>query len=311
MLVVDACHSGGLTSKKGIGLDFTPKVLRYPGMPDDDLTADLFTAGVPATKDASQPNYGYLSACRRDQVAGATKQGSVMTLALEQGWQQLRQQQQKASLQNVHPITLDFIKRNGINQQDPELFGDSNLLAADWFSARQSAGPGPAPQPPAGKTKAWASVESAVAGAAGPLPFQINQPEYKAMKDLMSITVDVPHEGYLFVVAVGEGDQDPVVLFPNKRQADNHVAPGPTRIPQPGARFALGQALPPNMSRQNILLAVFLSSSQDSLKDLTFGDGVFSSVHLPDPGQRSPFVQETASQQAGFLAGKLIYLIKE
>jgi hypothetical protein len=299
VLIVDACHSGGLTSSKAIGRAFVAKVLRYPGMPSGDLQGDLFTAGE-ATKAVGEPNYGYMSACRRDQVAAATKQGSVLTLAMEEGWNRLRQAKQRASLEAVHPLALGFIQANGINQQNPELYGDPNLLKADWFGA---------PQATSGTSGAWAALEQIAQQAAGPLRVGISRPEYRK-NELLDISAEVPRDGYLFVLSVGEGDEKPVLLFPNQWQKDNHMAGGATRIPTAGANWHIRQGLPSGMSRQNVLLVVVLSHSADNLKDLLSGNGPFKDIDLGEGATRSPFVEEAATA-SGYLAAKLTYSIKE
>jgi len=314
LLIVDACHSGGLTSRKGIGRDFKPKVLIYQGMPSGDLTADLFKAGVPATKDMGQPNYGYLSACKRDQVAAATSQGSVLTLGLEEAWADLRRNQRSASLAAAHPTIVAFIQSRGINEQNPELFGDNNLLNADWFTSRAGSPPPPPPPPqPAPPTAAWGALENIVQQSSGRLDARISKQQY-LQNEMLDIVVTPGREGYLFVMSVGEGDAKPSLLYPNKWDQDNHVIGGSLAIPRAGARYHIRQGLPKGMAQQKVLLVVVLSHAPDALKDLESGDGPFKDLDFGQQATRSPFLEEAAgpaSGPSGYLAGKLIYVIKD
>jgi uncharacterized protein YbaR (Trm112 family) len=314
LLIVDACHSGGLTSRKSIGRDFKPKVLIYEGMPSGDLTADLFKAGVPATKDIGQPNYGYLSACRQDQVAAATSQGSVLTLGLEEAWADLRRNQKSASLAAAHPTILAFIQSRGINEQNPELFGDNNLLNADWFTTRAGSPPPPPPPPqPAPPTGAWGALEKIAQQSSGPLDVRISKQQY-LKNEMLDIVVTPGREGYLFVMSVGDGDAKPALLYPNKWEQDNHVTGGQLAIPRAGATYHIRQGLPQGMAQQKVLLVVVLSHAPDALKDLESGDGPFKDLDFEQQTTRSPFLEEAAGPApgpSGYLAGKLIYVIKD
>jgi metacaspase-1 len=301
LLVVDACHSGGLTAAKGISPGrFTPKVLVYDGMPTGDLSAGLLKAGVPATKDVTELNYAYLSACRRDQVAAATNQGSLFTIALAEGWKNLRQSKQHTSLEAVQPITTELIKANGMNDQSPELYGESTLLKADWFKATPQTSLRPKPSE---------YLEQVAKGASGSFPARISRQEY-TKADTMEISIEAPREGYLFVLSIGEGDENPTVLFPNKLQGDNRIKPGPIQIPKTGATWHIRQGLPPKVSRQNVLLVLVLTRNQVNLQDLMTGEGDFKQLRLPEDKARSPFVEEDTNK-AGYLAARITYVIKE
>jgi hypothetical protein len=302
LLVVDACHSGALTSAKALNLakpHAVPKVLRYPGMPQGDLKENLMSSGVKA-KDLKQPNFGYLAACRKDEESWATKQGSFLTTALQGGWTKLHQNAQGASLQAVQPLLVKFIKDPANNpdgnQQDPELYGDPGLLQVDWFSvARPPAAPG-----------AWSALEQISQKASGPLQASIPQTEYHK-GDLMDISIVAPREGYLFVLSFGEGDAKPITLFPNDWESNNHVGPGPAKIPKAGANWHIRQGLPDGVSQQKILMVVVLSANADSLAGLLSGSGAFKEVNMRS---KSPFAEE-ASSSTGYLAAEITYLIKQ
>jgi hypothetical protein len=315
MLIVDACHSGGLMNNKSVDRDIVVKFLRYPGMPNGSLEANLFDAGM-ATKGIGQPNYGYLSACTQKETAGATDHGSLLTLALEDGWSKLRKSNQRASLEAAHPLILGFIRTNSNNPQHPELYGDANLLKADWFGGpRQEPAPGPGPSPSPGRSQAWELLENIARQAAGPIPARISKGEYRKGERL-ELSVDVPREGYLFILSVGEGDEKPALLFPNQYQDDNHVQRGSVQIPAAGARWHITQGLPSGMNRQNVVLVVVLSHARDTLKELTSGAGPFKDVDVPQDATRSPFVEPNDSNAppnspSGYLATKVTYLIKE
>jgi hypothetical protein len=310
-LVVDACHSGGLTSSKGVGLAFYPKFLRYEGMPEGDLTGGLVSAGMPATKGIAVLNYGYLAACQRDQVAAATSQGSVLTLGLADALKELHRSQKSASLVAVTPMILRFIQTGGINAQNPELFGDGQLLHADWLNSNTAAPP-PSPPPPSASQnrRVWESLENIAQHSTGSLNVRASRGEY-VKNDLLELSMNVPRDGYLFVVTAGEGDEKPTVLFPNKWEQDNHVSGGSSiKIPRSGAKWHIRQGLTAGMKQQNVLVVVLLSNSPDSLKDFTSGGGAFKDLDIHPESTRTPFAEEASSAE-GFLAGKVTFVIKD
>jgi hypothetical protein len=72
----------------------------------------------------------------------------------------------------------------------------------------------------------------------------------------VQISVDVPFAGYLNVVAV-DADDVATVIYPNRHQSQNTVAPGPLRIPSESMDFELLASEPVGPT----LVVAFLTSA--------------------------------------------------
>jgi len=109
----------------------------------------------------------------------------------------------------AHPTILAFIQSRGINEQNPELFGDNNLLNADWFTTR------------AGEYKAKGQAHNAwlfylqARSLISPLSFMSTLATDRLYADLQSAQpTDVPVNGKTTDLAAGTTTFKLTALFP-------------------------------------------------------------------------------------------------
>ena len=100
---IDACHSG--TSIKSIAdTDQKAKVFIYPGMPR--LAGKPFTV-QPKRRAVTRERFASLSACRDNEVARATPEGSLFTRALYDAI--VNSQGKPVTFKSLKESTTDFI----------------------------------------------------------------------------------------------------------------------------------------------------------------------------------------------------------
>jgi hypothetical protein len=106
----------------------------------------------------------------------------------------------------------------------------------------------------------WEDLELFVSGAGEALPVRTSRDTYREGESL-EIAVVAPFDGYLHVLNVGAGEDDLVLLYPNRYQRQNRVRKGETvRVPELG-RFLLPARLPEGRERQENLVAVVYTKS--------------------------------------------------
>jgi hypothetical protein len=272
LVVVDACHSGGLTDK-GFNADVVPKFFSYPGMPtnDEPNLEVLFSKEVKATA-----KHVVLAACLRTEKAGATPNGSVLTLAVQQRVTELAQKCQRVTVRSIY---IPELGKPG-PLQHPKYSGDPSLYDYNWNTnnCRPTTRQADAQAQPAAPTPASivsddaAIVDQIYEASEHGLPVRISKDVFRAGES-MAITVDVPADGYLNIVSVG--DHEPAsILFPNRSAPDNRVPAG--RVTIPGAlAFDIPSSLPKDVNSQNNAVLVLYSPDKHNFYDEGLGDGVF------------------------------------
>jgi hypothetical protein len=238
LILVDACHSG--TSTKALELPARAfgdtrgyaKFLYYKGIPDPVANAlkgnfnPEARAGAGAA--AARENYVLLAAARDDQKSIATQQGSLFTQGVREAIRKAAQDKAPLTPTTIREQSEAFIlgKMEGKNVFNPQLSGSAGLSNQPLRLVALQDGHGPV----------WTRLVDAVRKA-NPLPVEINQPVY-GEGDALVITVTLPEAGYLNVVNVGPDDQA-TVLFPNKFNPQNQVAPGRVTVPTEQMDFDL------------------------------------------------------------------------
>lgn len=129
-----------------------------------------------------------------------------------------------------------------------------------WAIGTVSAQEGSAQQDPAASepapvvaSKSFRLAVENSATLAGGLSVQLNK-SFLREGDALVVTVDVPRDGYLYVVSVGPDDVA-TVLFPNQQQRDNQVSVGQVTIPTEQMKFDLKVTKPHGAT----VVAAFLS----------------------------------------------------
>jgi len=174
--------------------------------------------------------------------------------------------------------------------------------------------PAPAPavaappaMPPAPAEGPWSALEALTKGAHYGLVVSPRQQAYRVGENLV-IDVEVPSDGYLNVLNVGEGEGETVVLFPNKYRPDNAVRAGQRiTIPGPDAPFALPAELPEGRSEQRTLIVVVHTKRPLSAYEAGAGDGFLK--QLSGRATRS-FTVAAAARDHQFGAGQALVVIK-
>jgi hypothetical protein len=165
----------------------------------------------------------------------------------------------------------------------------------------------PRPSSPIGAAGAtregpWASLEGIVAQAAYPVGISAQKQVYR-VGDRLQVTCDVPSDGYVNVLNVGEGESEAVVLYPNKYHADNRVSgAGRITIPGPADPFTL-----PAESAQRTLIVVVHTKTKINGYETGAGEGFLKM--LSAPATRSFAV--AAAESGTFGAGKVEVLIEK
>ncbi len=96
-------------------------------------------------------------------------------------------------------------------------------------------------------------IEEAAILAAG-LPVRLNKSLLREGDEIVA-TVDVPHEGFLNIVLLRSGES-PLLVFPNREQAENKMPAGRWSVPNKTARFEFKATKPYGV----FALAAFLST---------------------------------------------------
>jgi hypothetical protein len=147
----------------------------------------------------------------------------------------------------------------------------------------------------------WASLEGIVAQAAYPVGISAQKRVYR-VGDTLQVTFDVPSDGYVNVLNVGEGESEAVVLYPNKYHSDNRVSAGRITVPGAADPFTL-----PAASAQRTLIVVVHTKSRLNGYETGAGEGFLKM--LSAPATRSFAV--AAAESGTFGAGKVEVLIEK
>jgi hypothetical protein len=149
---------------------------------------------------------------------------------------------------------------------------------------------------------AWSSLEGIVAQAAYPVGITAQKQVYR-VGDRLQVTCNVPSDGYVNVLNVGQGEAEAVVLYPNKYHPDNRVTgAGRITIPAPGDPFTL-----PAESAQRTLIVVVHTKTRLNGYETGAGEGFLKM--LSAPATRSFAV--AAAEGGTFGAGKVEVLIEK
>jgi hypothetical protein len=260
LVVIDACHSGRLT-EKSLNLGVIPKFFSYPGMPNDEPDFEnLMSKDIKAVA-----NHVVLAACKRNEVAGATKEGSILTLSVQQRIASLAPQCKPVTVRSL------YVEQLGDKMpQHPEYSGDPSLFDYNWNTnrcnptVRQAAAPVQTVEPTRIDSDDAAVIDRIYEASEHGLAVHISKALYRA-GDTMEITVEVPTDG----------EPKASILFPNQYAQDNFVHAGTVVVPGAGARFRLRQSVPSGMDTQNNAVLVLFSPAEKNLYKEGIGDGVF------------------------------------
>ena len=264
LIVADACHSGHMTDRtKGLR-DVVSKFLQYPGMPTGQADLNVSAKGIVSDK-YDRMNHILLSACRREETAGATPNGSVLTVAMSVMVDELLRERRPVTMAATHSLVLSALMENK-RDQHPELSGDDDLKQVDWARGSGGAtGPDPSTQNQPGQQHApdWELLQRLYTLRTGQVNVRINKDNYRNGETMM-LDVDLPSDGYVNIIAIGSKDREATVLFPNQYAQDNRVRAGRFHIPNTGDYTLSQEASSPE---EDELIVVFSSREMNLYRD--------------------------------------------
>jgi hypothetical protein len=256
LVMVDACHSGTVTralrfrSPENGTAQGLVKYFHYQGHPA------ALAGGFATSLQADAGNHIAIAAAGDDEEAIATARGSLFTRGVFKAIEQANN-----SAEGLTPRRL--VKSAGVyiaehtdpgNVFHPCLSGNLTLADRALRLGAITDAPGPT----------WRKVEALVASMR-PLTIRANGTRFRE-GELLRLSVDIPHKGYLNIVNIDAQDT-PIVAFPNLFSEDNRVTPGSFSVPG-GLPFELPAGPPFGPT----LLAAFLTEEPLSLFET--GDGL-------------------------------------
>lgn len=253
VVLVDSCNSGTVTRSIG---RYTSKYYHYPARPGAAGPQDPSSSLVDRDR---RPSIILLSASGPDEDAQASDDGALFTQGVLHAVR-AAEAERHLSLEMLRRETESFIAGQVGRRKDlahrPMLSGDPSLRSINLFLPPP---PRPAEETPAGErptAELWNELEILVRDADEVLAVAADRETYR-VGEALELSVRAPGDGYLYVLNLGDGEDEITVLFPNAYPSDNRVGRGEeVRIP-PRGRFRLLAELPPGARRQlNLLVAI-------------------------------------------------------
>lgn len=305
VVLIDACHSGSgtrslapnsLMSNQTIQIRAKAWNIQTPSkISSKNFTVEAVT-GLDTAINQKPPHYLAFAAAQDNQSAQATSEGSMFTRAFLTSFENLRSNKTKMSWRTLYEST-----RNKLNQAlekydssiafQPNLAGNEKL-ADKVIQINQT--PNYAPM--------WQETLNSVQSARKNLI--IDSPTQLKQGEKLSISINLPHSGYLNVISIGPND-DANLLFPNQYAQDNLVKVQTITVPEAG-KFIL-RANPPYGKH---LVAAFLTTKPINLQNNALGNRdnngdinkliaqlPLSSIHLLNQNQN---YDEKNSYMAGY-----------
>ncbi len=297
LVILDTCHSGSGSR------DLNGTVSKNAGMRGVIVRSAAAMDPPPAKRD----NHVLLSAARDNQTAGATREGSHLTNEFAKLVRRLAASGQPLSLTAILPGLTQSVTRLKQDQQ-PVLSGNSNLRGVNWFfggTAPSAPAPSPGPNPAPVPGPSQDSLDRILSRATGSI--SVTVPPTLRKGDVVSLSVNVPQAGFLNVVNFGDGDAEPIVLFPNRFVPDGRVEAGQVTLPGPGRNFRIRASLPAGAQSQNVRLYVFFTETDVNL----FRQGVGEDPFRPLSPQGARALEVEAAGSSGLLGTKVAFTITQ
>ena len=254
VVLVDACHSGtgtkSLANNRYAATQGQVKSWRDSKTPY--RPASRKSLAVEAIEQKSD-NYVAMAAAQDNQSAIATPSGSIFTKALLDSFESSRTSANPVTWQELFQKTKANVAE--VNQTFvPNLDGNTDLANKAIRFAKVSQEE---------HRVVWQEVVNVVSRAGSKL--NITAPEQLKEGDLLSMSIEVPQDGYLNVLSIGPDDVA-TVLFPNPHITNNQVKAGTTiRVP---AGFNI-RAVPP---LGKTLVAAFVTTEPMDFQKTAMGN---------------------------------------
>ena len=295
IVMIDSCYSGTMTRSAFS----SGKSVPTPG-PPRKLNGTFFTSKAIRRTDGAVV---LLSATSAGEEAQATPQGALFTQAI---WNDVMRHatSRHLTLEELRAGAAAFIRETLVQAQrktkihHPQLEGPSALRQINLFL------PAPGNRPPRTNVSAlppdpyeenvtpaadtpsdnstndgpdlWASLEILTRDADDVLAMQPNKTAFR-LREPLAVTVTAERNGYLYLLNLGDGEDEISVLFPNRYQRDNEVRTGDVvRIPEASSdQFRLLARLPAERSHQQNLLVAIVTEVPLPVDDVVSSTDVF------------------------------------
>ena len=287
LVVIDACNSG--TAAKSVGA--TPKAYVYDGYgaPGGSVAPAESEDGFVSAPAGIATNFVGIMAAQDDEKANATARGSVLTKSLHEAFVGLKARG-AVSVQDLFDSTERLVREEierspAYFPQRPNLFAIDKDLVLERLPLGGAAGdpPGLAPAGDDPLIEEWRSIAESVPRQ---VEFAVSRQVFRPHPEpqlgnsdscdaarygehLMSIEVVAPADGYLNLVDAPEGEEAPIVMFPNEHQPDNRVRQGQVvTVPAHGQGWCLPARLAPGKrSEWNLVVALFSRRDLNYFRD--------------------------------------------
>ena len=256
VVLVDSCHSGTIT--RSLDERWTSKFYGYSGMPPG-MRQEIADREL-RRRDAII----LLSAARSDQDAQTSTSGALFTQGV---WKAVREAapRRQLTLDEIRGVAEAHIRREVGERTDllhqPMLSGGQELRSINLFLPQHRPRPAAmlaeaAFEASSGESDLWHRLETVVRDAGQPLEVAASKGIYRIGESL-ELSIVAPGDGYVYVLNVGDRDDDLVMLYPNRHRTDHRVRAGETVHLPAFDVFQLPARLPSNRVRQrNLVVAV-------------------------------------------------------
>lgn len=307
LLIVDACHSGSAARSMGVRA-VSKAVVLNTGFQKAAAGSSSRSLGFAPIDQRDETNLIGIMAAQDHESANATRHGSVLTRAIHETISAtVKGAGSEITIQDLFTRSNDRVSelmeglrasQPGLSQhpalyvtKDSERLRDLPLPLGDRVEVSSRLNP---PQHDALINK-WTTVaDQARKRIEMTVPretFTLHPDFTGTIKDcdgiysdhLLSIEVVAPEDGYLNVINAGQGESEPIVLFPNEKSTqDNAVEEGQrVLIPAPGANWCLPAAsVPAGMETQWVLVVAMFTKNKLNLHQDGDGEGQFRRLSL-------------------------------
>ena len=297
-MFLDACHSGGVTTR-AVGIArYTPRAYTPPGQtcskPSNLLTRSVINNKTPGSGGA---NFVHIAAARDSEISlDQPNRGGVASqawLACLAGEAKDRDGSGGLSAEEIRLCAQERIEKQlagaqGFLPHHVVINGNPNMVlsyaAKDGDATASVAAAATAPAKPATPAASSAGAKPSPLAALTDIynsrddrrlvTLTTTKPQLKIGKDSIDFSVTSREGGYLYLLMVGSDGQTFDLLFPNQLDRNNIIEPGATvRLPRPS--WELTADGPPG---KNTLLAIVTDNPRDFSEAGLQPSGPFSAV---------------------------------
>lgn len=339
VMLLDACHSGGVTTRslggsKPQNEEFTPKYFSPKG--GNDVCAkpvNVLTRSINSNMKvpgSGAGNYTYIASARNNEISldqpGKGGVASQAWLECMNGAAEDLDGSGSLSADEVRTCTQDKInlklsKAKGVLPHHVSITGNPDLSlgfaekSAPAPAAASAATPAQSAAPPASAPSAAASKPAAKPNPLATLKDIFNnrddrrvvemkpaKQKLKIGQDAFEFTLKSSHEGHVYLLMVGSDGTSFDLLFPNQIDHDNRIRAGET-LKLPRASWELSAQGPVG---KNTLLAIVAESPRDFSNIGMQPAGPFSSIDVKENKTGTSNIQKVAGSSANAGAGECL-----